>query len=366
MRCTKMIPLEEKEMPKCLQWGHGKSLQSFQDMTLTIQNALLLICGLAKWRQPGSYTRWSDRATILYASMRLCGTAKTWYHAAKSRLTTWAIFSREFKINFPTRVDIPKVHEQLKKRKKSPKETIVTYYHEMVALGAKINLDDASLRQYIIGGIPSASRRTALRNRQYNSLPELLVALQDTEVTLMYLNYGILGHVSGAHINPAVTLAFLICGQMTILRAILYVIVQCLGAVAGTAGLKVFLPETEHGGLCHLYLHPDITVTHGVFIELLLTFLLVLCILGVSDENKSDSKFSAALTIGLIVVLGNLSAINFTGASMNPARYFGSAVIAGSWENHWVYWVGPLLGAIVATAVYWGVFRAPPPLHKGR
>ncbi|XP_055677699.1 uncharacterized protein LOC129786600 [Lutzomyia longipalpis] len=124
---------------------------------------------------------WSDRATILYASMRLCGTAKTWYHAAKSRLTTWEIFSRELRTNFPSRVDIPKVHEQLTKRKKSPKETIVAYYHDMVALGAKIKLDDVSMRQYIIAGIPLASRRTALRNRQYNSLPELLVALQDTE-----------------------------------------------------------------------------------------------------------------------------------------------------------------------------------------
>ncbi|XP_059621773.1 aquaporin-like [Phlebotomus argentipes] len=169
-----------------------------------------------------------------------------------------------------------------------------------------------------------------------------------------------LGHVSGSHINPAVTVGFLVSGQVTLVRAVLYVVVQCVGAVAGTACMKAFLPESEHGELCHLYLDPSISVLRGVFIECSVTFLLMLTVLGVSDENKSESKFSAALTVGLVVVLGNLSAIKFTGASMNPGRYFGSAVIAGSWENHWVYWAGPLLGAIAASLLYVHLFRAPP------
>uniref|UniRef100_A0A1B0D8R4 Uncharacterized protein n=1 Tax=Phlebotomus papatasi TaxID=29031 RepID=A0A1B0D8R4_PHLPP len=71
------------------------------------------------------------------------------------------------------------------------------------------------------------------------------------------------------------------------------------------------------------------------------------------------SKITGALTVGLVVVLGNLSAIKYTGASMNPARYFGSAFIAQSWENHWVYWVGPLMGAIAASLVYMPLFKAP-------
>ncbi|GAB0089770.1 aquaporin [Sergentomyia squamirostris] len=172
-----------------------------------------------------------------------------------------------------------------------------------------------------------------------------------------------LGHVSGAHINPAVTLAFLFAGQTPVLRAIMYVVVQCVGAVAGTATMRILLPPEEHGGLCHLYLDSSITPLQGCLIEFFLTFLLMLTVFGVSDENKSESKLSASLTVGAVVILGNLSAIKFTGASMNPARYFGSAVIAQSWENHWVYWVGPLMGAIAATLVYMPIFRAPKLKH---
>lgn len=103
--------------------------------------------------------------------------------------------------------------------------------------------------------------------------------------------------MSGSHINPAVTVGFVVSGQMPVVRAILYILVQCLGAVAGTAGLKVFLHESHHGLLCHLYLDPSITVLHGVLIEFFLTFLLMLTVLAVSDENKSG-KHVFCLSLG--------------------------------------------------------------------
>jgi aquaporin rerated protein, invertebrate len=71
---------------------------------------------------------------------------------------------------------------------------------------------------------------------------------------------------------------------------------------------------------------------------------LLLCVFGVCDESKPDSQYAAPLAIGLTVTLGKLGVGAYTGASMNPAGTFGTAVILGDWQNHWVYWCGPCLG----------------------
>uniref|UniRef100_A0A1B0DRG5 Retrotransposon gag domain-containing protein n=1 Tax=Phlebotomus papatasi TaxID=29031 RepID=A0A1B0DRG5_PHLPP len=124
---------------------------------------------------------WSDSAAILYSSMRLRGTAKVWYHAAKGQLQTWEMFKRDFIDNFPVKVSIPGIHEQLRKSQKSKNETIIAYFHRMCALGRKISLDDQTMKEYIIGGISPESRRATLRNRSYPSLTKLLHALLETE-----------------------------------------------------------------------------------------------------------------------------------------------------------------------------------------
>lgn len=128
-----------------------------------------------------SMYEWGDRMAILYCSMRLYGTALVWYHAAKSQFLTWEMFEKDFIDNFPITVDIPAIHEKLRKAQRSRHETTMAYYHRMVAMGRKINLDDKSMQEYIIGGISPESRRVTLRNRKYATLSELLKALQDTE-----------------------------------------------------------------------------------------------------------------------------------------------------------------------------------------
>lgn len=145
-----------------------------------------------------------------------------------------------------------------------------------------------------------------------------------------------IGHVSGGHINPAVTIGMLVAGKVSLVRAILYIIVQCCGAIAGTAALKSVTPEAFHQSLGHTDLQNGVIPAQGLGIEFFLGFVLVFTVFGVCDENKPDSKFVAPLAIGLTVTLGHLGAVSFTGASMNPARTFGTAVIRSSWDNHWV------------------------------
>ncbi|KFZ67301.1 Aquaporin-2, partial [Podiceps cristatus] len=172
-----------------------------------------------------------------------------------------------------------------------------------------------------------------------------------------------LGHISGAHINPAVTVACLIGSQVSFLRAVFYVVAQLLGAVVGAAILHEITPADSREGLAINKLHNETTTGQAVTVELFLTFQLVLCIFASTDERREDNLGSPALSIGLSVAVGHLLGIRYTGCSMNPARSFAPAVIVGdfSWflltcflSFHFpqVFWVGPLVGAAAASIIY--------------
>ncbi|XP_077580702.1 aquaporin FA-CHIP-like [Stigmatopora nigra] len=160
-----------------------------------------------------------------------------------------------------------------------------------------------------------------------------------------------LGHISGAHLNPAVTLGMLASCQISVFRAFMYIVAQMLGSALASAILYGARPAaTSVLGLNAL--STGLTPSQGVGIELLATFQLVLCVIAVTDKRRRDVTGSAPLAIGLSVALGHLAAISFTGCGINPARTFGPALIMNDFTNHWVYWVGPMSGGVAAALVY--------------
>ncbi|XP_048250980.1 aquaporin-4-like isoform X2 [Haliotis rufescens] len=177
------------------------------------------------------------------------------------------------------------------------------------------------------------------------------------------------GHVSGGHINPAVSIAMAVSMNISVLRAFLYVVAQTIGAIIGAFILKGVTPSAFHGNLAVTNINSALGVTQaqGFGVELLLTFTLVFVIYGTVDANRPNFG-SASLAIGLTVAMGHFSAISYTGASMNPARSLGSAVASNSYANHWIYWVGPIAGGVLASVLYKWVFdpyRGVPTMAEG-
>ncbi|XP_055975966.1 aquaporin-6 [Sorex fumeus] len=155
---------------------------------------------------------------------------------------------------------------------------------------------------------------------------------------------------SGAHVNPAVTLAFLVGSQISLPRALVYIAAQLAGATAGAALLYGVTPGDVRETLGVNVVRSSVSNGQAVAVELVLTLQLVLCVFASTDSRQASG--SPAAMIGISVALGHLIGIYFTGCSMNPARSFGPAVIVGKFAVHWIFWVGPLTGAILASLIY--------------
>ena len=159
------------------------------------------------------------------------------------------------------------------------------------------------------------------------------------------------GHISGAHINPAVTIPMIITKKIGITDGIGYIIFQLIGAVAAAATLKAILPElgakvnfATQGGPSDLI---DKSIASGFAIEAVLTFFLVMVIFMTAVHKKASPGWHG-FTIGGMIFLIHLVGVPLTGASVNPARTFGPALISGFWEYHWLYWAAPIVGGIIA------------------
>lgn len=154
--------------------------------------------------------------------------------------------------------------------------------------------------------------------------------------------------ISGGHLNPAVTFAALMSKQIRAAKAAMYIVSQCAGAVAGTLLLMVMIPSSMHGTLGSDMLAARVSIGGGLVTEIVLTSVLVAAVLGAA---RGGSPVRLAV-VGLVVILAQLVGAPLTGGSMNPARSFGPALVAGVWSNHWVYWLGPFVGAAVSIFVY--------------
>lgn len=156
-----------------------------------------------------------------------------------------------------------------------------------------------------------------------------------------------IGNVSGCHINPAVSIAMLCAKKMTLKDFFGYVIAQFLGAIAGAAVLMGIVGDAGKLGTNALY---NGNAGISFVIEAILTCIFVLAILGVT--SKKENSNIAGLVIGGTLTLVHLLGINFTGTSVNPARSFGPALIAGNWTGLWVFILAPLVGGILAALLY--------------
>ena len=166
------------------------------------------------------------------------------------------------------------------------------------------------------------------------------------------------GHVSGAHINPAVTIPMIITRKIGIADGIGYIILQLVGAIAAAFTLKAVLPElgtavnfgTQAPGELI-----NFSATSAVGLEAIFTFFLVTVIFMTAVHKKAAAGIQG-ISIGGMVFLLHIVGVPLTGASMNPARTFGPALASGFWEFHWIYWVGPIIGGIIAGLIMNYVF----------
>ena len=156
-----------------------------------------------------------------------------------------------------------------------------------------------------------------------------------------------IGNISGCHINPAVSIAMLCSRKMSLKDFCGYVVAQFLGAIAGAAVLNAIVRDPSKLGTNALY---NGSAGLSFVIEAILTCVFVLAILGVT--SKQEYSNIAGLVIGGALTLVHLLGINFTGTSVNPARSFGPALIAGNLSGIWVFLLAPLVGGILAAVIY--------------
>nr|DAC84298.1 TPA_exp: aquaporin PIP2-1t [Nicotiana tabacum] len=179
---------------------------------------------------------------------------------------------------------------------------------------------------------------------------------------LVYCTAGI----SGGHINPAVTFGLFLARKVSLVRAIMYMLAQCLGAICGCGLVKAFQKAyyVKYGGGANT-LNDGYSTGTGLGAEIIGTFVLVYTVFAATDpkRNARDSHVPvlAPLPIGFAVFMVHLATIPVTGTGINPARSFGAAVIYGkekAWDDQWIFWVGPFIGAAIAAFYHQFILRA--------
>lgn len=169
--------------------------------------------------------------------------------------------------------------------------------------------------------------------------------------------------ISGGHLNPAVSLGLLVARRTTARTAGAYIVAQLAGAVIGALAVKAIFPlgVTRPIALGTPAIAGNVQLSQAIGLEAILTFFLVSAVFGtcVNSEGPKVGGFG----VGLVVLFGVLVGGPLTGAAMNPARAFGPALVAGQWVAHGVYWVGPILGGVLA-ALLWEHVLLPPRQRK--
>ncbi len=162
------------------------------------------------------------------------------------------------------------------------------------------------------------------------------------------------GAVSGGHFNPAVTLGLWIAGKIDLVRGLTYMVAQLLGAAAAGFGLA-YVFGSAAGAVPAL--GDGVDAVQGIALEAIMTTVLLFAVFGTAVDSRGPKI--GGLAIGLAVAVDILFGATLTGAAMNPARWFGPAIAAGNFDNWYVWWIGPFLGAAVVALLYRFLFAAP-------
>ncbi|KAJ8499619.1 hypothetical protein OPV22_010171 [Ensete ventricosum] len=179
--------------------------------------------------------------------------------------------------------------------------------------------------------------------------PAGLIAAALAHAFALFVAVSVGANISGGHVNPAVTFGVFIGGNITLLRSIIYWIAQLLGST-----VACFLLRYSTGGLpTGSFALSGVSVWEALVLEIVMTFGLVYTVYATAvDPRKGSLGTIAPIAIGFIVGANILAGGAFDGASMNPAVSFGPALVSWSWDDHWVYWAGPLIGGGLAGLVY--------------
>ena len=169
------------------------------------------------------------------------------------------------------------------------------------------------------------------------------------------------GHVSGAHINPAVTIPMIITKKISPADGAGYIALQLIGGIIAAFALVAILPDLGQAVNFGTQAPGDLIngdPMSALWLEMIFTFFLVTTIFLVAVHKKAPAGIHG-ISIGGMVFLLHLVGVPLTGASMNPARTLGPAIASGFWEFHWVYWVGPIIGGIIAGLIMNYIFVKP-------
>jgi aquaporin Z len=171
-----------------------------------------------------------------------------------------------------------------------------------------------------------------------------------------------LGHISGGHFNPAITIGFWVTKRVSTLDVILYWAAQLAGATAAAFLLKALIPEETWRAVAlgTPELVRDFPRLSAMVLEAVTTFFLVLTVFATAVDEKGTFHAIAGFGIGLSITLGIMVAGPFTGGALNPARAFGPALASSHWANWGVYWVGPLAGGFAAGLLYDSLYLKKP------
>ena len=168
-----------------------------------------------------------------------------------------------------------------------------------------------------------------------------------------------LGHISGGHFNPAITLGFLATRRITARLAVVYWSMQLVGAVAAALILRVLFSGNFVGASAAPHVALGYSDWKALLLEGVMTFFLVWAVWATAVDPRGAFKSIAGLAIGLTITVDVFAGGRVTGAAMNPARAFGPMLAGNDWSGWWIYWVGPILGALVAALVFEFLYLRP-------